>query len=136
MVRWWLYKSRIVTWWLYKSRVLTWWLYKSTDMGLAHHGECPAHNSRVGSLNPTRGSWCVTLSKWLYPLMLKAGGLVAIQLWSSVLTIYGAGTLKTLANHSKRVGHCVPVVRFLPWIIHVTDIADSADVTLNNILIQ
>ena len=34
---------------------------------LAHHGKCLAHNSRVGSLNPTPGTWCVTLSKWLYP---------------------------------------------------------------------
>jgi hypothetical protein len=31
-------------------------------------------------------------------------------MWSSFFTVYGTGTLKTLADHSKRVGHYVPIV--------------------------
>ena len=39
------------------------------------------------------------------------GGYITVD---SVLAVYGTGNLKTLADHSKRVGHCVAVVQFLP----------------------
>ena len=76
---------------------------------------------KVESSNPTHATWCVTLIKWLYPLVLKAGWLYKCGVVSLLSMVLALADCKTLADNMKKTVQCVPGVWYLPWKIPVTD---------------